>query len=110
LSSFFIEADTPWTELGGGLRRKIVGHTPELMSVLMEFDQGAIGTVHAHEGHDQIGFVVAGSFEIDVEGKSQILKPGDAFIAPRNHHHGARALEQGSRLLDQFSPRRDDYL
>lgn len=110
MSAFFDEASTPWTELGDGLRRKIVGHTPELMSVLMEFDKGAIGTVHAHDAHDQIGFVISGSFEIEVEGQKKVLKPGDAFIAPRKHSHGAKALEQGSRLLDQFSPRRDDYL
>jgi quercetin dioxygenase-like cupin family protein len=54
--------------------------------------------------------VLAGSFEIEVDGQKKILKVGDAFIAPKNHMHGAVALEQNSRLLDQFSPRRDDYL
>ena len=107
---FFEGSKTPWIELGDGIRRKIVGHTPQLMSVIMEFDKGAIGTPHAHEVHDQIGYVVAGSFEALIDGQARVLKPGDAFIAPRNHYHGARALEQGSRLLDQFSPRRDDYL
>ena len=27
---------------------------PELMSVLVQFDKGAIGTAHAHDAHDQI--------------------------------------------------------
>ena len=49
MSVFFDHAGTPWTELGDGIRRKIVGHTPDLMSVLVQFDKGAVGTPHAHE-------------------------------------------------------------
>jgi hypothetical protein len=41
MTVFFHPATTPWTELGVGIRRKIVGHTPELMSVLVQFDRGA---------------------------------------------------------------------
>ena len=35
---------------------------------------------------------------------------GDAFIAAHGTEHGVIALEAGSTLLDQFSPRREDYL
>jgi hypothetical protein len=35
---------------------------------------------------------------------------GDAFTAPRRCTHGVVALEDGSMLLDQFSPQPDDYL
>lgn len=110
MEHYFDNATTPWTELGDGIRRKIVGHTPELMSVLVHFDQGAIGTAHAHDAHDQIAFCVAGSFEVDVAGNKRTLKAGDAFIVPRLTWHGVVALEPGSMLLDQFSPRRDDFL
>ncbi|HEY8908564.1 MAG TPA: cupin domain-containing protein [Rhodoferax sp.] len=110
MAHFFDNSNTPWTELGEGIRRKIVGHTPDLMSVLVQFDKGAIGTAHAHDAHDQIAFVVAGSFETEVAGAKRILKAGDAFIVPRLTWHGTVALEQGSMLLDQFSPRRDDFL
>jgi len=109
-SPYFLNDDAPWTELGDGIRRKIVGHTPELMSVLVQFDQGAIGTPHAHDAHDQIAFVISGAFECDVGGVKRVLKPGDAFVAPRLTTHGVVALEAGSTLLDQFSPRREDYL
>ncbi|WP_377161088.1 cupin domain-containing protein [Roseateles sp. UC29_93] len=109
-SPYFLNDAEPWTELGDGIRRKIVGHTPELMSVLVQFDQDAIGTPHAHDAHDQIAFVISGSFECDVGGVKRVLKPGDAFVAPRLTTHGVVALEAGSTLLDQFSPRREDYL
>lgn len=110
MTPFFDNATSAWTELGEGIRRKIVGHTPELMSVLVQFDLGAIGTPHEHDTHDQIAFVVAGSFEAEVDGVKRVLWVGDAFVAPRLHRHGVVALEAGSTLLDQFSPRRDDYL
>ena len=110
MEHYFDNSGTAWTELGDGIRRKIVGHTPELMSVLVQFDKGAIGTPHAHDAHDQIAYVLAGSFEVEVDGVKRILKVGDAFIAPRLKRHGVVALEQDSALLDQFSPRRDDYL
>jgi hypothetical protein len=85
MNPYFMGAETPWTELGEGIRRKIVGHTPELMSVLVQF-------------------------EAEVAGVKRVLRAGDAFVAPRLHRHGVVALEPGSTLLDQFSPRRDDYL
>jgi quercetin dioxygenase-like cupin family protein len=108
--SYFDGNATPWTDLGEGLRRKIVGHTHQLMSVLMQFDKGAVGNPHAHEVHDQIAYVVAGSFEATVNGEVRVLRAGDAFIAPHHTSHGVVALEQDSLLLDQFSPCRDDYL
>jgi quercetin dioxygenase-like cupin family protein len=109
MSSYFMHDEVPWTDLGEGIRRKIVGHTPQLMSVLVQFDKGAIGTAHAHDAHDQIAYVVAGSFEAKVAGIRRVLRVGDAFVAPRLHEHGVVALEAGSTLLDQFSPRREDY-
>lgn len=107
---YFDPAETPWTELGDGIRRKIVGHTPTLMSVLVHFDQGAVGTPHAHDAHDQIAYVLTGSFEAEVGGERRVIRAGQAFVAPRTVMHGVVALEAGSTLLDQFSPPRADYL
>jgi len=110
MSTFFRNEAAPWEELGDGIRRKIVAHTPQLMSVLVHFDKGAIGTPHAHEVHDQIAYVVAGAFEVEIDGVKQTLRAGDAFLAAHGSRHGVVALEPGSTLLDQFSPRREDYL
>ncbi len=106
----YFDTATAWTELGDGIRRRIVGHTSQLMSVLVQFDKGAIGTPHAHEVHDQIAYVLAGSFEADVAGVKRVLKTGDSFVAAHGQLHGVVALEDGSTLLDQFSPPRADYL
>ena len=106
----YFDPATPWTELGEGIRRRIVAHSPQLMSVLVQFDQGAVGTPHAHAVHDQIAYCLSGSFEAEVAGVKRVLKPGDAFIARHGDLHGVVALEAGSTLLDQFSPPREDYL
>ena len=107
---FFDGNSSQWTELGEGIRRKVVAHTPQLMAVLVQFDKGAIGTPHAHEVHDQIAYVISGSFEATIDGVQRVLRAGDAFVAPHLTQHGVVALEDHSTLLDQFSPRRDDYL
>lgn len=110
MQPFFTDSDNPWHELGGGVRRKIIGHTPGLMGVVVHFDRGAIGTPHQHEVHDQISYVAAGSFEVEVGGQKKILRVGDAFVAAHPAVHGVVALEAGSTLVDMFNPRRDDFL
>ena len=110
MKAFFKNQETPWEELGDGIKRKIVGYTDELMLVHLNFDKGAIGAPHSHEIHDQIGYVVSGSFEAEVDGQKMVLTAGDAYIAPKHFRHGAVALEQDSILLDAFSPAREDFL
>ncbi len=110
MNPYFHPDETPWTDLGDGIRRRIVAHTPQLMSVLVQFDKGAVGTPHAHEVHDQIAFCISGSFECEVAGVKKLIRAGEAFLAEHGQLHGVVALEQDSTLLDQFSPRREDYL
>ncbi|MDB1126036.1 cupin domain-containing protein [Vibrio algarum] len=110
MNPFFKIAENEWEELGGGIKRKIIGYTDDLMAVHLNFDKGAIGAPHAHDIHDQIGYVVAGSFEAEVDGKKCVLTAGDAYIAPKHFVHGAVALEDNSILLDVFSPLREDFL
>ncbi|USD67287.1 cupin domain-containing protein [Vibrio sp. SCSIO 43136] len=110
MNAFFHADEHPWEDLGGGLKRKIVAYTDDLMAVHVCFDKGAVGHLHAHEIHDQIGYVVAGSFEAEIDGQKRILKPGDAYFAKKHMVHGAVALEQDSVLLDVFNPAREDFL
>ncbi|KHT61850.1 pectin degradation protein [Photobacterium gaetbulicola] len=107
---FFEINNNEWEDLGDGIKRKIVGHTEDLMAVHLEFAKGAIGHPHAHDIHDQIGYVVEGSFEAEVDGEKRVLKKGDAYIAAKLAVHGAVALKEGSILLDMFSPVRQDFL
>ncbi len=109
-SNFFIDSENDWEDLGGGIKRKIIGYTDELMAVHVCFDKGAVGEVHYHEDHDQIAFVAAGSFSVTVDGTTRILSAGDTYTAAKLVPHGAVALEDNSVLIDMFSPQREEFL
>lgn len=46
-----------------------------MMMVRVEFEVGAVGTVHKHY-HVQMTSVESGVFEVEIEGKKKILKGG----------------------------------
>jgi len=110
MNPFFEFQAAAWEDLGGGVRRKMVKYTDELMAVYVQFDKGAVGPVHSHEIHDQISCVAAGSFEIQIDNEKRVLKVGDAYLATRHTPHGAVALERDSMLIDVFAPKRADFL
>jgi len=97
-----------WTDLGDGIRRKILAYNKSIMMVLVEFRKGAIGYKHKHL-HSQVSYVKTGSFEVIIENKSEILEEGDSFLAPSDTEHGVVALKDG-QLIDVFSPVREDFL
>ncbi|MEZ9057841.1 cupin domain-containing protein [Vibrio pelagius] len=103
--NLFYEADNhPWEDLGNGLRRKVVSLTKDLMAVHLCFDKGTVGAVYDHKVQEQIGYVVKGSFEVEVDGNKQILSAGDAFMAHHHLENGAKSLEHGSVLLNLVNP------
>ena len=105
---FFEGKILPWTTAGDGIERKIIAYDESLMLVEVAFEQGAIGPVHQHL-HVQITYVKSGIFEAEVDGKKQVLKKGDSFMAPSNVLHGVVCLQAGV-LMDSFSPMRQDFL
>lgn len=94
-------------QLNGSTRRVIVDR-PELMLVEFCFEAGAIGALHSHP-HVQSSYVAEGEFEVTIGEETRILSQGGAFIVPPGVTHGVRALTAG-RLIDSFTPRRDDFL
>lgn len=89
--------------------RKVLCNDGSLMLVELNFKKGGIGTPHSHEAHEQIGYVVKGSFEVQVGEEKSILKAGDSYYAGFNQVHGVVALED-SVLIDIFTPIRKDFL
>jgi len=96
-----------WADLGDGARRRVRVSLPELMMVEFAFEKGAVGRLHAHP-HIQCSYVEKGRFEVTIGGQTRELAPGGSFIVPPNVTHGVVALEAG-RLVDVFTPRRDDF-
>ena len=101
--------DTPWQNASDvGVRRKILGHGPDLMLVRVEFDAGAVAALH-HHPHRQVCYVAAGRFEVTIDGQHAELTAGDSFYVTAEKVHGVVAREAGT-LIDAFTPARLDFL
>lgn len=99
--------DGKLTQLDGSTRRVILD-LPELMLVEFTFVKGGVGALHSHP-HVQSSYVAEGVFDVTIDGVTQRIGAGGAYIVPSGLVHGVVALEAG-RLIDSFTPRRDDFL
>jgi quercetin dioxygenase-like cupin family protein len=92
-----------------GSTRKILGCGGSLMMVEVTVRKGNIGKAHSHDRHEQVCYIVKGSFEVTVGNETKILKQGDSYYVPLNTMHGVEALED-SVMVDVFTPIREDFL
>jgi quercetin dioxygenase-like cupin family protein len=95
------------TQLDGSSRRVILD-LPELMLVEFTFEAGGIGALHSHP-HLQTSYVAEGTFEVTIDGVTETIAAGGAYIVPSGLVHGVKALTAG-KLIDSFTPRRDDFM
>lgn len=101
--------NTALTDLGGGVVRKVLAHSENLMSVELKFEKGAVGAKHSHP-HEQIGYVISGSLIYREEGQEdKELSAGDTYYVAPDVIHGVVALEE-TMLLDIFTPMRKDFV
>lgn len=108
MTKFFAQStDGKVTQLDGSSRRVILA-LPELMLVEFTFEKNAVGALHSHP-HVQSSYIAEGVFEVTIDGVTQTLSAGGAYIVPPNLVHGVKALEAG-KLIDSFTPVRDDFL
>ena len=99
----------PVTDLGGGVTRKVLSYSRNLMTVELHFDRGAKGAPHAHP-HEQIGYIVSGRLIYKEEGEAdRELSTGDTYYVRPNAVHGIDVLED-TVLLDVFTPMREDFV
>lgn len=64
---------------------------------------------HDHP-HEQIGVVLDGAIDVTVGGETRRLGPGGAYTVPPHTPHGGCTGAEGCRLLESFTPPREDYL
>lgn len=108
-SGAFVRAsDIAVEDLGGGIRRQILGFGETIMTCRIWFDDGAVGSVHRHP-HVQTTYIETGQFRYRVGDTEQEVGSGDCvFIAP-DTDHGMTCIKAGS-VIDNFSPMRADFL
>ncbi len=104
--------ETPYRKVRDGLNRKFI-HTDKLMTVLIDFSGGPWAEPeppHSHP-HEQISYVAEGEILFLCEGEpDQHLKRGDMFAVAPGKKHTIRLLTEHVRLIDSFSPIREDFL
>lgn len=69
------------------------------------FEPHSEAPVHTHD-EEQMGMVLSGWIDFDLDGEVRRLVPGDLYHAPPGVPHGARTGEERCIVLDVFSPPR----
>jgi quercetin dioxygenase-like cupin family protein len=102
--------DVPREQVKPDLARRLI--TGErLMLANVELQRGCLVPQHAHV-HEQLSYVLDGCLRMTVGddgAESYDLRAGDVVVIPSNVPHAAEALED-TRVLDVFSPPREDWL
>ena len=98
-------------EIRPGRKRRIL-HTDKLMMVVIDFEDGPAvkpDTPHTHP-HEQVTFVVEGEVLFFIGKESRQLSPGDMVAIPPDQPHGIQLMTRYARLIDTFTPIRQDFL
>lgn len=95
-----------------GIERRLV-HLDKLLTAVLDFSNGPQSEpdpMHSHP-HEQTSYVAEGEILFFMEGEpAEHLKAGDMFYVPSNKLHSIQLLTEKARLIDSFSPVREDFI
>jgi quercetin dioxygenase-like cupin family protein len=100
----------PETRIGKELRPGILGRSfwgDSLMLVVVDLEANAMLPYHSHP-HEQGGIVLEGELEFIIAGESRLLHPGEIYMIPGGVEHMVRVGDSPAKVLDVFSPVRED--
>jgi quercetin dioxygenase-like cupin family protein len=103
--------DMPVAQIREGAERRI-GHTDNLMIVVVDFHDGPkdqSDPPHSHP-HEQVSYVADGEVIFLMDDRQTHLRPGDMFLVPSGKAHSIQQLTEHVRLVDCFTPIREDFL
>ena len=104
-------AELPAFRISDGRERRLV-HTDHLMIVVLDVTDGraaAPDPYHSHP-HEQVSYVAEGEVNFLMEGNITRLSPGDVYSVPPDIPHAIQPLSPRVRLIDCFTPIRQDFL
>jgi quercetin dioxygenase-like cupin family protein len=70
-------------------KRTYLGHGSQSSVFVFQGHAGPFRR-HVHETHDEIGYVLKGSGEVNVGGVTRPVKPGDVWVIPAGTPHGGQ--------------------
>jgi len=103
--------DTPRQQIRPG-RERYLTHTDHLMMVVLDFSDGPMeqpDPPHSHP-HEQITYVAEGRVRFFLGDTPYDLSAGDMIAVPPNVPHTIQLLTPRTRLVDSFSPLRQEFL
>jgi quercetin dioxygenase-like cupin family protein len=107
-----LESGSAWTEVAPGLKRRLI-HADKLMMVVVEFTNGPASVAdpfHDHS-HEQVSYIAEGELILFIKGTGEKkLQRGDLFAIPSGIPHAVQTLTPVVRIIDCFTPLREDFL
>jgi quercetin dioxygenase-like cupin family protein len=93
--------------LGDGISTRIFCGDQSMLSIVT-IEPNAKGQIHSHP-QEQWGFLIEGSGIRIQGGEEVVIKKGDFWQTPGGIDHGIIGGPEGAKVLDIFSPPRDEY-
>jgi quercetin dioxygenase-like cupin family protein len=94
-------------ELAPGANAQTFWGDKMLMSIVT-IDPNSTVPNHTHP-HEQAGMLIEGSLNMTIGNESKLLLPGDIYIIPGEIEHYAKSSDIGAKVLDIFSPVREEF-
>lgn len=93
-------------------RTRYLAHGEQLMMAVIDFNDGPTSEPDPphHHPHEQVTYVASGEVLFFLDGHATRLQSGDMFVIPPNVPHTVQLLTGHVRLIDTFTPLRDDFL
>ena len=79
-----------------------------MLAAVVDLDANVHLPLHSHP-HEQLGIVIEGQIEFNVAGEVKVLQPGEVYVIPGDVEHEARTFDDPVKVLDVFSPVREEY-
>ena len=103
-----MKKENPTIEICPGINRRTVANGKTMYQMLATLAAGSRMPPHSHP-QEQIVHILQGKMRLIVDGVPHELSTGDSFYLRSNVPLGVETILQ-TRVLDTFSPPRDDYL
>jgi mannose-6-phosphate isomerase-like protein (cupin superfamily) len=70
---------------------EIIFYNGEYCSKLLVYSKPIASSLHYHNKKHETFYIVDGSFEVEIEGQTRIMYPGDHVVIPPGTRHRVRA-------------------
>jgi quercetin dioxygenase-like cupin family protein len=103
---FYNPKDRQVKDLFPGMHIRTFWGEQQLLS-LVELDANTVLPRHSHP-HEQSTYVLEGELEFELGGEIRIIRAGELVIVPGGVEHFVKVGPVLTRVLDNFSPVRED--